>query len=226
MRTGTLEGYGPFTNALGHMVWGIRMYQVSPVLDVLLGSNALTADQRREARTLLAYVQYCSWDPDHFPGRENGFAWGAPNMGTNILSGRGVWADLLASHPMASEWAEKGAKFPIYDLARYLHPDSGVAQECPGYAGVELTRNLVALSAMNNILPSDEIKELLPRLEGLAAWRLTTMPPPDVRFGQRNLLTLGDTPYHGDNVLGLLGTTLQPHDQTLARQCMWGYRAK
>lgn len=224
MRDGTLEGYGPHTNYLGHMVWGIRMHQIGARIDVALSSGAISEQQRREARALLAYVQHCAWDTDHFPGRNQGFAWGSANMATNIMTGRAMWADLLAGHPQSEEWARRGVMFPVYDLQRYLHPASGVSQECPGYTGVNMTRDLTALSAMNNLIGREALSELIPRLKGLAHWRLTTMPPPDVRFGQRMLLTLGDTPYHGDNVLGLLGTALLPYDRELARQCLWGYR--
>jgi hypothetical protein len=224
MRDGTLEGYGPHTNYLGHMVWGIRMHQIGARIDVALSSEGIEEAERQEARALLSYVQHCAWDKDHFPGRNQGFAWGSANMATNIMTGRAMWADLLAGHPKSEEWARRGVMFPVYDLNRYLHPVSGVAQECPGYTGVNMTRDLVALSAMNNLIGREALSELIPRLKGLAHWRLTTMPPPDVRFGQRMLLTLGDTPYHGDNVLGLLGTALLPYDRELAQQCLWGYR--
>ncbi|MBS3762179.1 MAG: hypothetical protein KGZ25_02630 [Planctomycetes bacterium] len=221
LRDGTLEGYGPHTNYLSHMVWGIRMHQIAAQMDVLLASDVIDEKQREEARALLAYIGHCAWDKDHFPGRNQGFAWGAANMATNTLTARGMWGDLLAAHPLADKWAEEGARFPVYNLERYLHPESGVTQECPGYAGVDVTRDLVALQALQNRI---DLSPILPRLKGLARWRLTAMPPPDVRFGHRTLLTLGDTPYHGDNILGLLGMVLRPSSSDLAQQCLWAYR--
>jgi hypothetical protein len=50
------------------------------------------------------------------------------------------------------------------------------------------------------------------------------MPPPDVRFGQRTLVTLGDSPYHGDNIAGVLGMVLMKSEPELAAQCLWAFR--
>jgi len=218
MRDLTLKGYGEPSQ---HQGWGWTMNAGGADMDQILSSPALSPEQRREARALLAYLQYCAWDPDHFPGRELGFAWGSANQGSIILTARSMWAKLLMDHPMAEHWATEGAKFPIYDLERFLHPESGAGQDCIAYAGVAICSNLTVLFALQDIA---DLSPIHPRLRALAHWRLTTMPPTDVRFGLRTLVTLGDTPYHGDNVAGVLGMTLMKTDPELAKQCLWAYR--
>ncbi|MBM4036427.1 MAG: hypothetical protein FJ291_32225, partial [Planctomycetes bacterium] len=221
MRTVTLEGLAPFHPSHNHMGWGWTMQLAGATLDVVLGSPSLTAEQRAEARALMAYVQYCAWDKDFFPGREEGFAWGSANQGSIMMAGRALWARLLADHPMAKQWATEGTKFAIWDLERYLHPTSGAAMECPAYAGAAISSDLTVLLATQDVV---DIAPILPRLRALCEWRAVTMPPPDPRFGMRTLLTLGDSPYHGDNIAALLGMVLQKSDPELAQRCFWLHR--
>ena len=219
--TRSLEGFGPHDGTSNHMMWGWRMHDMGAELDVALASPAITPDQRREAQAVLAYIQHAAWDPDHFPGRENGFAWGSANQGSTMMTGRALWAKLLADHPLAKQWAADGAKFAIYDLERYLHPASGVAMECPAYAATAVTANLTVLFALQDMA---DVSPVLSRLRALARWRLDTQPPPDPRFGLRTLPTLGDSPYHGDNIIGLLGMALLKSDPELAANCLWAFR--
>jgi hypothetical protein len=218
-RDQTLRGYGEPTQ---HQGWGWGMHIEGPRMDVALAASGLSPDQRRVTRALLAYVQYCAWDPDHFPGRMQGFAWGSANQGSIIMTARALWGRVLGDHPMAKQWAADGAKFAIWDFERFLHPESGAAQDCIGYSTVVICQNLAVLQALQDMV---DISPILPRLRALADWRLITMPPPDPRFGIRTQVTLGDTPYFEDTSLGLLGMTLLKTDPELARQCLWGYRA-
>jgi hypothetical protein len=221
MRAVTLEGYAPSHSSYNHMGWGWTMQLAGATMDAVLGSSSLTPEQRREARALMAYIQHCAWDKDHFPGREEGFAWGSANQGSIMMAGRALWAKLLADHPRARQWAEDGTKFAIWDLERYVHPVSGAAMECPGYAGAAIASDLAVLLANQDTV---DISPILPRLRALAEWRLTILPPPDPRFGVSTLVTLGDTPYHGDNIAALLGMTLAKADPHRAAQCFWAHR--
>jgi hypothetical protein len=218
LRDLTLKGYGEPSQ---HQGWGWTMNAGGPDMDMVLSSPALSPEQRREARAVMAYLQYCAWDPDHFPGREQGFAWGSANQGSIMMTARSLWGKLLMDHPMAKRWAEDGANFLIWDLERFLHPESGVSQDCIAYAGAAICPNLAGLLALQDMV---DISPILPRLRALASWRLTTMPPPDVRFGQRTLVTLGDSPYHGDNIAGVLGMVLMKSEPELAAQCLWAFR--
>lgn len=217
-RDATLGGYAPNLQGTNHMFLGLFMHHNAAKLDRMLASPALTPEQRREARALMAYIEYCAFDQDHFPGREHGFGWGTPNQGTIAFTGRALWAKLLADHPLAPTWQEQGLRFSIWDIERYVNAQ-GVAMECPGYTAAGMEPNLKVL-----LLYRPDLGDLLPRLQKLADWRLTTMPPPDPRFGVRTLLTLGDTPYQRDALSGLLGLALQDADPKRAAACRWGFR--
>jgi hypothetical protein len=219
-RDATLQGYGPNLGNTGHMFLGLFMHWNAKKLDSILASPALTPEQRREARALTAYMEYCAWDQDHFPGREQGYGWGTPNQGTIAFTGRALFAKLLQDHPKAPEWMEQGSRFSVWDIERYVNPE-GVPMECPGYTGAGMEPNLKTLYLYKDKL---DISSLLPRLRKLVDLRAKTLPPPDPRFGQRTLLTIGDTPYQMDGVSGMLALVLHGNDPDKAAEALWSYR--
>src|SRR4029077_14658660 len=100
----------------------------APVLDELLASPALSAEERRNVRASLAAVGHLMAEPDFNP-RGSMDHLGNPNMPINRFFALTFAAALIPDHPRAKEWLDVSAAYVRYKLA---------ANEAPGGAWGEL----------------------------------------------------------------------------------------
>jgi len=198
------------------MMWGWNMMRVAPVADALLSEEAgLSKEQQDELRTLAAYICYTTVDPDNRPDRIQGFMSGSANQGSSPPIMLGMYAKMIADHPMAQEWMKFSGQFAVWDLDRYVN-EAGAPQECQHYAGTTCTFDMTGMAALSD---SIDLSEALPKLRALARMRLNTLPPTDPMFGKRTILPMGDTAPEGDVILGFLAVVLRKMDPELSAQC-------
>ncbi|MHB9130082.1 MAG: hypothetical protein ACYDBB_03205 [Armatimonadota bacterium] len=147
---GILAGGG----AMGNMNVSDAMLLRCVALDVLLGSDVLTPQEKRKFLTKLAFMTYVmhlsEWQPPvHMPdgSRPAGYGQGTPNQKHCAFSCRAITACMLANHPMKKEWM----RFAMDELRphySYTIADSGALLESPFYSARDTMRYAPFWSAM------------------------------------------------------------------------------
>ncbi len=152
-----------------------------------------TADDRREAHRLLAFLAYDMHSACRFP-YGTGFHLNNPNMTIMAVDARMKMLGLVADHPMAPRWGEESLNLAKAFIERFTR-ESGAPFENPHYI---LGVTLAQLTSANEIIMAQGVgdafdNELFVRMLGFLPNWLT---PPDPRFlGYRLVLPLGNCSY-------------------------------
>ncbi len=184
-------------------------------------ATELTADDRREARRLLAFFAYDMHSPRRFP-YGTGFHLNNPNMTLMAVDARMKAVDLIKGHPMATAWGTESLNLAKAFVERFTRP-SGAPYENPHYIfGVTLGQ----LSTANEIMMEQGLgdafdNDLFRRMMRFLPHWLT---PPDPRFlGHRLALPLGNGSYQsvppgtGERLVRYLA----PRHPELAAETQW-----
>lgn len=173
--------------------YGFAKGQYPGVMKVMNDLNALTAADRKELRSLAAYVAYDINTFDTFPWGA-GFHLNNPNMSIMAVEARTKSSLLVKDHPMFTPWGQWTLEFLKNYIRRYTR-DSGALYENPHYSlGVTLSWS----AQVNNVLMDAGIGDAFDTAlfkKGIR-FALDWLSPPDPRFkGHRVVLPLGNCSY-------------------------------
>jgi hypothetical protein len=151
-----LEDLGPLAanGAMGNMNVSDSLLQRYVGMELLLGSDLLTPEEKRQFLTKLAFVVYVMHDPVWQPpvhrpdgSRPEGYGQGTPNQKHCAFSCRAITACMLANHPQKRAWldfalAEVRAHYP------WTIAESGALLESPFYTSRDTMRYAPFWSAL------------------------------------------------------------------------------
>ncbi len=187
-------------------------------LDAVLGSDFVTAEERRRILARIAFIGYAVNRDDYWsPSR--GFS-GFPNMTTAVAIFQTAIACMIPSHPKAKEWADHGVNELHYELLNWSDEDGGWL-EAPHYAMVSLDCILGGMIMATNAGFGEYMHE--ERVRKVAEWFAKISTPRNPRTaGFRHLPPLGNT-YWGETtaIFGIIGGLWRDIDPEFAANMQW-----
>jgi hypothetical protein len=192
--------------------------------DLVLGSRALTAEERQRINAQLAYLAYTLASPN-FISPERGFS-ANPNMTTSARGMLGLMACTIPSHPAARAWADLAVGEIRSELDQWCDAEGGWL-EAPHYMTVSMD-SIVALSlALRESGLTDTAWEFHPKLRKTAQWLAQISSPPDARLkGDRHMPEIGNT-YLGERtcLAGWMARIWREKDPAFASNMQWMWKA-
>ena len=186
--------------------------------DAVLGTDALTPEQRRRTFAQLAFLGYTVTRDDYWsPAR--GFA-ANPNMTTTVALYQTALASVIPSHPRAKQWAERGLGELRHQLQTWSDEDGGWL-EAPHYAMVALDHMLGAFVMSSRAGFGDHVYD--PRARKAIEWLAKISTPRDRRTGGfRHYPPIGNT-YMGEGtgMFGIVAGLWKQRDPVFAAQMQW-----
>ena len=198
------------------------------MFDAAMSVTTATPAEKAEMQQGAAFIAQMIYDPDwHAWGA--GWHLGNPNMPPRQEDGLAVASRVLPTHPLAPQWAARGAAEQKYLLDTMVKP-SGAWRECPHYQ-YDAALYPMMLAAVPLKLQGTYDVFADPRLKSTLTYLMNILTPPDPRFraGTQKLRVL---PAFGNGSWEFMPTTgwiaaLSAHDDPdFSRQMMWAWQAQ
>lgn len=195
---------------------------VFPVIEKVINDpTQLTAAQRKELRSLVAFEAYRQNSPELFP-YGTGVHLNNPNMTIMAVEARTKSALLIKDHPRFKDWGKTTFGL-MQDFFRRFTKPSGAPYENPHYTiGVTLDWSAIANEALIEAGIGDAFDN--ERFRRCMQFVLNWLTPPDPRFnGYRVLLPIGNCSYQSvpPTFAQRLVSYYQKRDPVLAGQLQW-----
>jgi len=218
-----LDGFGLCPVAPNNIMWlpDHLMFRVLSA-DVLLGSSALSTEQRRELCRLLAITAYQMESQEMVPPRECLYQLGTPNMPGPFYATLGLIGALLPDHPHAERWMKRSFEELRADIHRQSRPEGTWAES---YMYQERTMRAFVPAAI--ALARKGLPDLMndPRVWAVFRTQIASMAPVDPRNQVRNFPPIGDgTWYVGKPTIFPAAKGVAPYQPELAGELAWAWR--
>lgn len=218
-----LDGFGLCPVAPNNIMWlpDHLMFRVLSA-DVLLGSPAMTEEQRRELRRLLAIIAYEMESPEMVPPRECRYQLGTANMPGPFYAVLGMIGALLSDHPHSRRWMARSLGELRADIHRQSLPEGTWAES---YMYQERTMRAFVPAAV--ALARKGLPDLMNDARVWAVFRtqIASLGPVDPRNNVRSFPPIGDgTWYVGKPSIGAAIRGIAPHQPELAGELAWAWR--
>ncbi|OPZ31773.1 MAG: hypothetical protein BWZ02_00022 [Lentisphaerae bacterium ADurb.BinA184] len=163
------------------------VYPAANLADLLLGTDALSPDERNLLRARLAYMAYrLNWRGYWAP--ELGYA-ANPNMTSFCYDAVGLLGLLLADHPEAENWVRACTTEIDRELAGWIS-DDGAWIESLGYVRAAWHEHSMLMTALKHTGRRDYFRD--PRVQKFFRYYFTAQTPPHPERGyQRTLAIIG-----------------------------------
>jgi hypothetical protein len=188
------------------------------LVDLALGTDQLTPEQRRDLLSKLAFVAYQLADPDNYSPERRFSA--NPNMTSMMRSTLGVYACLLEGHPRSEEWAQAAIEEYEKELTNWIGP-RGAWLENPHYQFASIPGIFAGSLALRNAGIRDFFRE--GQLRKTMTYSAQQVTPPDPRYGNARLLPpIGDGPGGARLVVyGWFANLYSDIDPAFSRTMQW-----
>ncbi len=200
-----------------------RLVSVVNLIDAVLSSERLTAEQRRALRGQLAFLGYLYNSPAYW-SPERGYGAMFVNMHTTVASIQCAIAGILPDHPECEAWLKKGMAYMrrrqldtwIDSAGRW----SGNNVEAPHYA-LAYDNVLAAMIKAERLGLGDDLYS--PAMMMMGEWFAKISTPPDPRFlGLRHIPPIGNTyKFEPSGIFGLLAGVYREHDPKFSAEMQW-----
>jgi len=192
-------------------------------LDMGLACPTLTAEERRRALAVVAFLAYKTSDRDYWP--YHGYAGGPanPNMMTIAANALATCAGLAAGHPRQQQWLRLCERLTCADIDTSIGP-AGEWLECPGYQGAGNTPMNKTVLILRNAGVVDLTGHPVygRKLLAVSTYFANLLTPPDPRFdGRRMPMALGDNVPYFNNYFAYLAHSGRSAFPTEAAAAMW-----
>lgn len=191
------------------------------LVDLALGTGQLTPEERKSLLSKLAFVAYQLADPDNYSPERRFSA--NPNMTSMMRSTLGVYACLLAGHPMSETWAQAAIAEYEKELTNWVGP-KGAWLENPHYQFASIPGIVAGSLALRNAGIRDFFQE--GQLRKTMTYSAQQVTPPDPRYGNARLLPpIGDGPGGARLVVyGWFANLYSDIDPDFSRTMQWVWR--
>ena len=220
-----VNGPGIYSFRFHYWHGGLEMVRKGLWIDQLLGSSALTADERGAVKAAAALFANVLWDDDFVPlFVEHGLNLGTANMPIQQQGYRNFYALLLSEHPgMRHRAAQVGER--VRNVVKTIVNEHGAEISAPHYIGASFAPTLNTLLQVKQLGGPDPFKTE-PRLAKFAEFYLNLLTPPEPRVGgRRAVISLGDSSTEPSELYGVLGTGFRHADPKLSARLMGAWQA-
>ena len=192
-------------------------------VDIGLAAGSITADERRHALAVVAFLAYKLSDPDYWAYHGYGGGPSNPNMMSITTDALAQCAALCAGHPRQKEWFELCRRLVCADILMSISP-SGAWLESPGYQGAGNTALNMTVLILKNAGIADLVNDprFGPRLLAVSTYYANLLTPPDPRFaGKRMPMALGDNVPFFNNMFTYLAASGRAAYPVQAGNALW-----
>jgi hypothetical protein len=195
---------------------------VAPQFDVAMSIPEMTAEERREANALYAFLLYKLSDPDYL-AYGTGFHLGNVNMPAMAVNVIGYSATEVPEHPNFANWALPSAKATLDILRDYTAP-GGAWRECPHY---QLDGTIAGVMQSATTYKNSGFLDLYqnPFFKSNMLFNLKLLTPVDPRFGIRTLPAIGNGSYESTSLYGHMAAGTAKSDPEYSKWMEWGWKA-
>jgi len=188
-----LTGCGQLEGPLNSMIlsdWFLLSYQK---LELLLGSDLRTSDEKKRVLTKLAFMAYLLNDPMYMPpsypknrpGPYPGYETGTPNQRHHHWANMGIVACMLPGHPDREKWIRNAVDQHLVNMP-WILAENGVFQESPFYTARDTSRFGPFDLAMTRAGVKD-LDAMMEREKRGFRYLADMLTPPDARLGGRRV---------------------------------------
>lgn len=197
-----------------------RIRDAETLADGVLGTDALTLDEKLLIRAQLAFLGY-KIGSEHFLSPSRGHC-ANPNMTTSRTCALCLLACLISSHPMAKEWVKGGLAEVENELANWTGPNGGWL-EAPHYQTVAMCDILYIAFATKHAGFADYLHDQ--RLSKAITYCVKISTPRDPDFNnRRHFPPIGNTYIHETtNLSSVLARLERQRNPELADGLQWMY---
>jgi len=217
------EGPGLAQPGINNMMWiaDHLLYRLITA-DAVLGSPAVSDDERREIRRLFAILAYQMARPEMVPDYGSGYQIGMPNFIAPYYGTLGLIGGLLSNHPHAKRWVDRCEKELLRNVRNQVKPDGAWFES---YYYQERTMRGLVPAAVG--LARAGLDRMLTDPAVLAAFRgqIAQLTPVDPRVQKRCYPPIGDGTYYTPklNLFWAAGALAKTHPE-LAGQMIWAWK--
>jgi len=177
--------YGESFCAIG---WTRPVRNHALIYDIV--ASVMTREQRNYCLRAFAFLNYCLYDENRWPARNQGFSRGNINFHSDDYTARAVVSCLLKDHPLQKKWMAFVEREMTFEFDSSVFP-GGAWCEAPNYQGFTMHYLMIAMRAMQLNGFADFAKD--PRFRATMDYFFRIQTPLDVRAGIHLLPTVGDT---------------------------------
>ena len=215
-------GEGHFSPRIGYYELGLQTSPESAVLNAILMDSSTTPEQKKIAKAALALFGSVFWDNDWFPiDNDSGEGYGLTNQVQQYLQYRAQSVASAPSQPFLAAHLAEALRYPVADFKQYFSP-TGAASSSTHYQNAffqPLILNYMAFAKSGALSMSD------PKWVAYSNWELSTLTPPEPRFGNlRKGYSNGDGNTEANVRTGMLATAMYPVNPTVAGNLMWAWQ--
>lgn len=216
------DGIYSFQYAYWH--GGLEMSRALVRADQLLGSNAVSAEDKRRLKAAVVLFASVLLDNDFVPMDNcESFNLGTANMPVQQENYREMYELYLAFHPMMAGRVEHVAG-NARQLLQHTISETGAHMGSLHYVGASNGPLLATLQQLQMRGLYDAFREE-PRLARFAEFYLQALTPPEVRFGgRRKMPAIGDGATEGSEEYGMLATGFAQSQPELSARLMGAWR--
>jgi|GEM_PF-1024307 len=198
--------------------FGLATQSATAMSDMMLGADVLTIEQKDLIRAQLAFVAYKLADPN-VGSVEHGLV-GLPNMITYHYAALATLACVLADHPMASYWTQRGLNELDRQLSAWAGPNGGWI-EAPHYQLASMEQIIFCTLAAQRAGLSEMVYD--ERLKKAVLFLAKICTPNDPRFhNYRHLPPIGNTYLmETTNLFAMMATIHKDRDPEYAANMQW-----
>ncbi len=221
--TALANGDNRFDSTFHYYQLGLQTSPSTVVLNAILMDANTTLPQKTLAKAELALFGSLFWDNDWFPVENNsGEGAGLANQVQQYLQYRTQSATAIPSHPFLATKVTQALQYPA-DLFRDYFSTTGAPSGSTHYQSAFLEPLIVNFE---NLAATGLLSMNDPKWLAYSSWELSSLTPPEPRFGNvRKSYSNGDGNTSANVRGGMLGTALRDVSPVVAGNLMWAWRS-